>query len=142
MTVYRLYTVVPRLLDLVDELTNWYIRINRRRLKGESGSEETVHALTSLFETLLTLCRTLTPFTPFFTENIYQSLRPFLSKNTANLEMGEDLRSIHFLPFPHPREEYFDPTIEKQVQRMQAVIILGRALRDKHTLPLKVSIHR
>lgn len=59
MEVYRLYTVVPRLLDLIDELTNWYIRFNRRRLKGESGPEDTVAALHSFYETLLTLCRTL-----------------------------------------------------------------------------------
>jgi len=45
MEVYRLYNVVPRLLDLIDELTNWYIRFNRRRLKGESGTDETVAAL-------------------------------------------------------------------------------------------------
>lgn len=59
MEVYRLYNVVPRLLDLIDELTNWYIRINRRRLKGEGGTEDTVSALNSLYECLLTLCRTL-----------------------------------------------------------------------------------
>ena len=59
MAAYRLYTIVPRLLDLVDELTNWYIRFNRRRLKGEDGQEDTVIALNTLFETLFTLCRTM-----------------------------------------------------------------------------------
>lgn len=59
ITAYRLYTVVPRLLDLVEELTNWYVRFNRRRLKAESGPEDAVVALTCLFEALLTLCRTL-----------------------------------------------------------------------------------
>lgn len=71
-------------------------------------------------------------------ENIYQALRPFLPEDTKGLEMGDDLRSIHFLPFPTAREEYLDPVIERQVQRMQSIIILGRALRDKHTLPIKV----
>ena len=56
---YRLYTILPRLLDLVDELTNWYIRFNRKRLKGENGKEDTVSALNTLFEALFTLCRTL-----------------------------------------------------------------------------------
>jgi isoleucyl-tRNA synthetase len=59
MAAYRLYTVIPRLLDLVDELTNWYIRFNRRRLKGEDGKEDTVAALNTLFEALFTLCRTM-----------------------------------------------------------------------------------
>lgn len=59
MAAYRLYTVIPRLLDLVDELTNWYIRFNRKRLKGEDGNEDTIAALNTLFEALFTLCRTM-----------------------------------------------------------------------------------
>lgn len=59
MAAYRLYTIVPRLLDLIDELTNWYIRFNRKRLKGEDGKEETIRALNTLFETLFTLCKTM-----------------------------------------------------------------------------------
>ena len=47
------------LLALIDDLTNWYIRFNRLRLKGRDGVEETLAALNSLFETLLTLCRTM-----------------------------------------------------------------------------------
>lgn len=56
---YRLYTVAPKMLILLDELTNWYIRFNRRRLKGENGVDDTVAALQTLFETLLTLARAL-----------------------------------------------------------------------------------
>lgn len=59
LVAYRLYTVVPRLLDLIEELTNWYIRFNRTRLKGENGHDDTVAALNTLFETLYTLCLTL-----------------------------------------------------------------------------------
>jgi isoleucyl-tRNA synthetase len=59
MAAYRLYTIIPRLLNLIDELTNWYIRFNRKRLKGEDGKEDTVSALNTLFETLFTLCRTM-----------------------------------------------------------------------------------
>ena len=51
--------MVPRLLLLIDELTNWYIRFNRARLKGEGGPEDTITALNTLFETLYTLCRTM-----------------------------------------------------------------------------------
>jgi isoleucyl-tRNA synthetase len=59
MAAYRLYTIIPRLLALIDELTNWYIRFNRKRLKGEDGLKDTVAALNTLFETLFTLCRTM-----------------------------------------------------------------------------------
>ena len=59
MAAYRLYTIIPRLLELIDELTNWYIRFNRKRLKGEDGKQDTYSALNTLFETLFTLCRTM-----------------------------------------------------------------------------------
>ncbi|CAA7261711.1 unnamed protein product [Cyclocybe aegerita] len=136
MAAYRLYTIIPRLLDLVDELTNWYIRFNRKRLKGEDGQEDTVAALNTLFETLFTLCRTMSSYTPFLTENLYQSLRKFIPEDLA----AGDARSIHFLSFPEVKEEYFDADIERQVQRMQAVIDLTRNVREKNNLSLKVPL--
>ncbi|EGN99871.1 hypothetical protein SERLA73DRAFT_88601 [Serpula lacrymans var. lacrymans S7.3] len=136
MAAYRLYTIIPRLLDLVDELTNWYIRFNRRRLKGEDGKEDTVSALNTLFETLFTLCRTMSSYTPFLTENVYQSLRQFIPEDPS----VPDSRSIHFLSFPEVKEEYFDVVIERQVLRMQAVIELTRNIREKNNLSLKTPL--
>ena len=57
MAKYRLYTVLPELLSLIENLTNWYIRFNRRRLKGEYGIEDTLMALNTLFEVLFLLSR-------------------------------------------------------------------------------------
>ncbi|KAB5589114.1 Isoleucyl-tRNA synthetase [Ceratobasidium theobromae] len=136
MAAYRLYTILPRLLALVDELTNWYIRFNRKRLKGEDGPEVTVAALNTLFETLFTLCRTMSSYTPFITENIYQGLRPFIPKSPDVV----DDRSIHFLLFPEVKEEYFDSVIERQVKRMQSVIELTRTLRERHNRALKTPL--
>ncbi|PBK74518.1 hypothetical protein ARMSODRAFT_952170 [Armillaria solidipes] len=136
MAAYRLYTIIPRLLDLVDELTNWYIRFNRKRLKGENGIEDTSAALNTLFETLFTLCRTMSSYTPFLTENIYQSLRTFIPEDPA----AGDTRSIHFIGFPKIKEEYFDAEIERQVRRMQSVIELTRNIREKNNLSLKTPL--
>ncbi|KAJ4374665.1 isoleucine--tRNA ligase [Didymella sp. IMI 355093] len=133
MAAYRLYTVVPRLLDLIDNTTNWYIRFNRRRLKGEYGLEDTKHALNTLFEVLFTLCRGLAPFTPFITDNIYLRLLPHIPKELR----AEDDRSVHFLPYPTVREELFDENVERQVKRMQSVIELGRICRDRANKGLK-----
>ena len=133
MAAYRLYTVVPKLLDLIDNTTNWYIRFNRRRLKGEYGIEDTQRALNTLFEVLYTLTRGLAPFTPFITDNIYQRLLPHIPKTLQ----AEDPRSVHFLPFPEVREELFDEGIERQVGRMQRVIELGRVSRERRTVGLK-----
>jgi isoleucyl-tRNA synthetase len=135
MAAYRLYTVVPRLLQLIDLLTNWYVRFNRKRLKGENGVEDGVLALNTLFETLFTLCKTMASFTPFLTEHIYQNLKQFL----PNTE-GVEYQSVHFLTFPEVREEYFDPEVERAMARMQSVIESGRFIRDKENISLKTPL--
>lgn len=137
MENYRLYTVVPRLLTMINELTNWYIRFNRRRLKGENGAKDTVAALNTLFETLMTVCRTMSSFTPFITENLFQGLRKFLP---PNMDASVDYRSVHFVPFPEVRKDCLDPVIQRRFSALQSVIELGRAMREKKNLPLRVPL--
>ena len=57
MAAYRLYTVVPRLVKFIDDLTNVYVRYNRKRLKGGKSREDCLFALASLYNVLLTLCK-------------------------------------------------------------------------------------
>jgi len=85
---------------------------------------------------LLTLCRTMSSYTPFMTENLYQTLRTFIPEAT----LSGDVRSIHFIGMPEVKEEYFDSAVELQVQRMQAVIELTRYIREKHNLSLKTPL--
>ena len=136
MAAYRLYTVVPRLLSLIDNTTNWYIRFNRPRMKGEGGLDDTLHALHTLCEVLFTLTRGLAPFTPFITDTIYLRLLPLLPKPILPAEH----RSVHFLPFPTVRGELFDPVIERRVARMQTVIDLARTSRERRTIGLKTPL--
>lgn len=133
---YRLYTVVPKLLGLIDNTTNWYIRFNRSRLKGENGSEETRLALHTLFEVLYTLCRGLAPFTPFLTDSIYKRILPHIPEHMRAL----DNRSIHFLSFPAVRTELFDGEVERRVDRMQRIIEMGRMSRERRTISLKTPL--
>uniref|UniRef100_A0A8C6WT53 Isoleucine--tRNA ligase, cytoplasmic n=1 Tax=Neogobius melanostomus TaxID=47308 RepID=A0A8C6WT53_9GOBI len=134
MDAYRLYTVVPRLVKFVDMLTNWYVRTNRRRLKGESGSEDCVWALETLFSVLFSMCRLMAPFTPFITEMMYQNLRHLI--DPASVE-EKDASSIHYLMLPQVRENLIAKRIESAVSQMQSVIELGRVIRDRKTLPVK-----
>ncbi|XP_072522622.1 isoleucine--tRNA ligase, cytoplasmic [Salminus brasiliensis] len=134
MDAYRLYTVVPKLVKFVDMLTNWYVRTNRRRLKGESGTEDCLWALETLFSVLFSMCRLMAPFTPFITEMMYQNLRHLI--DPASVE-EKDSSSIHYLMLPHVREALIDKRIECAVSQMQSVIELGRVIRDRKTLPVK-----
>jgi isoleucyl-tRNA synthetase len=54
---YRLYTVTPRLLSFIDLLTNWYVRFNRKRFKGDSTPQDKSVALNVLFEVLMSLAK-------------------------------------------------------------------------------------
>ena len=139
MAAYRLYTVTPKLLELLDSTTNWYIRFNRRRLKGEgeTNTEDTQQALGTLFEVLYILVRALAPFMPFLTDNIYQRLLPYIPE----YDRAKDPRSVHFLDFPDVREELFDEEVERRVGRMQRVIELGRVSRERRTLGLKQPLY-
>uniref|UniRef100_A0A8C0KPI7 Isoleucine--tRNA ligase, cytoplasmic n=1 Tax=Canis lupus dingo TaxID=286419 RepID=A0A8C0KPI7_CANLU len=134
MAAYRLYTVVPRLVKFVDVLTNWYVRMNRRRLKGENGVEDCVTALETLFSVLLSLCRLMAPYTPFLTELMYQNLKLLIDPVSVQ---DKDTQSIHYLMLPHVREELIDKSTESAVSRMQSVIELGRVIRDRRTIPIK-----
>ncbi|XP_005355232.1 isoleucine--tRNA ligase, cytoplasmic isoform X2 [Microtus ochrogaster] len=134
MAAYRLYTVVPRLVKFVDILTNWYVRMNRRRLKGENGTEDCVVALETLFSVLLSLCRLMAPYTPFLTELMYQNLKTLIDPVSVR---DKDTLSIHYLMLPRVREELIDKKTENAVSRMQSVIELGRVIRDRKTIPIK-----
>jgi len=130
MDCYRLYTVVPRLLSFIDSLTNWYVRLNRPRLKGQEGPEEMRMALETLAETLITLGQLMAPFTPFFSELTYQSLRLFLPE-------GSRQESVHFLMLPESKDDTVDLKFEAAVERMQEVILNGRVARDRRNVALK-----
>ncbi|CAI1803028.1 hypothetical protein SEUBUCD646_0B00490 [Saccharomyces eubayanus] len=139
MGQYKLYTVVPKLLNFIDELTNWYIRFNRRRLKGENGVDDCLKALNSLFDALFTFVRAMAPFTPFLSDSIYLKLKEYIPESVLS-KYGKDGRSVHFLSYPEVRKEYFDEAIETAVSRMQSVIDLGRNIREKKTISLKTPL--
>lgn len=147
MTGYRLYTVVPRLLHFIDDLTNWYIRFNRRRIKGYASEdvEDTQKGLNTLVEALLTLSRAMAPFTPYLADGIYQRIKVYfkqedLEKIAINPK-NVDLRSVHFLSYPSVRQELFDEKIEVAVARMQKVIDMARNIREKKMISLKTPLN-
>ncbi|KAF7144182.1 hypothetical protein RHSIM_Rhsim05G0075700 [Rhododendron simsii] len=130
MDGYRLYTVVPYLLKFLDDLTNVYVRFNRKRLKGRTGEDDCRVALSTLYHVLLTCCKAMAPFTPFFTEVLYQNLR----KASNGLE-----ESIHFCSFPQ-EEGKGGQRIEQSVKRMKIIIDLARNIRERHNKPLKTPL--
>ncbi|KAK5639168.1 hypothetical protein RI129_011660 [Pyrocoelia pectoralis] len=128
MALYHLYNVIPRLTKYIQHLTNWYVRMNRKRLKGKDGKEDSVLALMTLFNVLFNIIKLMAPFAPFLAEHMYQYLK-VLTDTKAD--------SVHYLMLPEANESLIDEKIERAVSRMQSVIELGRILRDRKTIPIK-----
>lgn len=131
MKNYRLYTVVPRLVKFVDNLTNWYVRMNRKRLKGDGGSDDCRNSLETLFTVLFQMVQMMSSFTPFLCELMYQNLKNIFEKSEDQPE------SVHLLMIPEADDSLIDVSVERKVLNMQTVIDLGRLLREQKTLPLK-----
>uniref|UniRef100_A0A1A9WSN8 Isoleucine--tRNA ligase, cytoplasmic n=1 Tax=Glossina brevipalpis TaxID=37001 RepID=A0A1A9WSN8_9MUSC len=136
MKMYRLYTVVPRLTKFIDHLTNWYVRLNRRRIKGEMGKEECIQSLDTLYDILFTMVKMMAPFTPFLSEYIFKRLVLFQPKGVAE----DNIESVHYQMMPISNRKFIRADVEKSVSLMQAIIELGRVMRDRRTLPVKYPV--
>jgi isoleucyl-tRNA synthetase len=132
MEQYRLYNVVPSLFDFIEDLTNWYIRLNRSRFWSEGASEDKFAAYQTLYTTLYELSLSMAPFAPFLSETIYQSLKEFSSD-----ELPE---SVHLCTFPESQNNRIKPLLEQAVTRMQHIILLGRQKRNQEKVKTKYPV--
>ncbi|OQR89611.1 isoleucyl-tRNA synthetase [Thraustotheca clavata] len=143
MAAYRLYTVVPRLVEFVDQLTKWHVRLNRNRLKGSEGVEAAQIALSALFEVLYSLCKLMAPFTPFFTEYMYQFLKLYhpvahLPKQKNAPEDADGFaKSVHYLMIPDFDPKRLNADAEARMSKLQQVIEMGRVVRERRNISLK-----
>ena len=142
MAAYRLYNVVPALVSYLEELTKWYVRMNRSRLKGAEGPEDTKKALSTLYEVLLTLSRIMSPFTPFFAEYTYQELRILGGIGTEQLTTKtlDPTASVHYENVPAFDESRLNSEIAMQVSVLQETIDLGRIVRAAKNISMKMPL--
>jgi isoleucyl-tRNA synthetase len=131
MQNYRLYNVVPELFNFIEDLTNWYIRLNRRRFWEEGLSQDKNAAYSTLYTTLEALCRMMAPFAPFLSDHLYQELKSF---------GGKTEESVHLCSFPDAEESLINSTLETAVDRMQQVILLGRQKRIQEGVKIKTPL--
>ena len=122
--------------QFVDDLSNWYIRRNRRRFwrsKDASDTDKTA-AYKTLYEVLVTLSRLLAPCVPFLTERMYQNL--VLGGDSANAR--EDLpSSVHLCDYPEVDPALLDEGLNLRMQAAQRVVRLGHQLREENTLRVR-----
>ena len=131
MAAYRLYSVVPELLNFIESLTNTYIRFNRPHFWRDGMPEDKRYAYETLYHVLMALSKVMAPFAPFLSEETYQNL----AKASANAK-----ESVHLEMFPDAETKFINPELEAAVARMDALVMLGRNLREKIKIKAKIPL--
>ena len=119
---YKIFESAREMQDFVDELSNWYIRRGRERYWGKDMTEDKISAYTTLYTVLTTLAKLSAPYTPFMAESIYQNLVPNFYKDAP--------KSVHLTTFPTADESFIDKDLEKGMEKVLDIVVLGRAVRN------------
>lgn len=132
MEQYKLYNVVPALFKFIEDLTNWYIRLNRARFWADQMTADKQAAYQTLYTAIYELSLSMAPFAPFLSEYIYLQLK---TEGQSNLP-----ESVHLCSYPEAHSERVDPLLEQAVERMQNIILLGRQKRNLEKIKTKVPL--
>jgi isoleucyl-tRNA synthetase len=118
--------------ELVEELSNWYVRLSRRRFwDGDAAAFATLR--TCLLET----SKMLAPFTPFLADEIYRNLQ-----GGESCEFGEAPDSVHLADFPEVDEALLDPELEAGMAAVQRTVRLGHAARSAGKVKVRQPLRR
>ena len=111
---------------LNDDLSNWYIRSNRRRFWDSELTESKKAVYLTTYEVLVTLCKLCAPITPFLTEEIYRNLT------------GEE--SVHLAEFPVENTDLINEVVEERMDLVRDVCSLGRFAREEVNIKVRQPI--
>ncbi len=110
---------------VLNELSNWYIRRNRRRFWKSEEAQDKQRAYDTLYETLSALSKLIAPVTPFFAEMMWHRLG------------GEGVGSVHLENYPEPNPAAIDEVLEKKMGDVLAVTEMGRVVRERVSIRIR-----
>ncbi|NLY84863.1 MAG: isoleucine--tRNA ligase [Tissierellia bacterium] len=117
MDVFELTKVVRDIQEFViEDLSNWYIRRNRRRFWSTELDDDKKSVYNTTYEILVGVCKLVAPFVPFISEEIFQNLT--------------DEESVHLAYYPEPNLELIDKELEEKMDLVRDLVTLGRASRE------------
>lgn len=128
---YDAQTFVVAAGSFIDDLSNWYIRRNRRRFwrAKDASDQDKLAAYQTLYEVLVTLSQLLAPVVPFLTERMYDNLVLTWDKTAPE--------SVHLCDYPTVNESLHDPTLNARTKAIQRVVKLGHKLREQANLRVR-----
>ncbi len=127
------YDLTPpaRLINgfVIDDLSNWYIRLNRRRFWGPGNDPSKMRAFLTLYRMLHGVTRLIAPYTPFTAEYLWQEM--------VKPGNGKKITSVHMVDFPKFDDSTIDTELEESMALAQKVVSLGRAARSRRNLKVR-----
>ena len=127
------YELTPAARDINDfvqeKLSNWYVRLSRRRFwKGEYNNDK-VSAYQTLYECLLNVSKLISPIAPFYSEHIFQSLNIVTNK--------EKFESVHISSFPLSFPDQIDTKLENKINQIRNICSLALSIRKKEKIKVR-----
>jgi isoleucyl-tRNA synthetase len=121
--------------DFVDEhLSNWYVRLCRRRFWKGEYEQDKIAAYQTLYECLETVVRLMAPISPFFSDELFKNLNAVTGKNKE--------ASVHHVKFPGFRAELIDTLLEERMQLAQDASSLVLSLRKKANVKVRQPLQK
>ena len=118
---------------LNEQLSNWYVRLNRRRFwKGEFEFDK-ICAYQTLYECLINISKLIAPISPFFSDTIYRNLQ----KNTHNVH-----QSVHCANYPISDDTLIDNNLEEKMKLAQEICNIGLSLRKKENIKVRQPLQK
>ena len=115
-------------------LSNWYVRLCRRRFWRGEMSDDKVSAYQTLYTCLETLSRLMAPIAPFFSERVFLDLNAVTKRH--------NVESVHHLGFPEVHEEMIDKSLEERMQLAQKICSMVLGLRKKSNLRVRQPLQK
>ena len=119
---YAIPEAARALQEFVDDLSNWYVRRSRERFWAQGMEQDKINAYMTLYTALVTVSKAAAPMIPFMAESIYQNLVRSVDKNAPE--------SIHLCDFPTADESVVDVALERDMDLVLKIVVLGRAARN------------
>lgn len=119
---YKIPEAARALQEFVDDMSNWYVRRSRERFWAKEMPQDKINAYMTLYTALDTIIKAAAPMIPFMTEDIYQNLVRNVDKTAPE--------SIHLCDFPKVEEAYIDHELEKNMDLVLNIVVIGRACRN------------
>ncbi len=126
---YKTYTLVKEFESFVDDISNWYVRTNRRRFWKAEDADDKMIAYYTLFYALRACVQTMAPIIPFMTEGIWQRL--------VRKVMPSAPISVHLTDFPKPMDLFEDDGLTAQVAQVRDIIATAMRLRNEQQLKVR-----